>query len=177
MESLSSGRGHRYSLTEAGREFQPIIEALGTWGQRWTVRVDRKNLDPGFLLWNMRRRIARDSLPTRRVVVHFRFSGVAPAYRGPRVFWLMLERTQVDLCIDDPGFEVDLHVEADLAAMAQVWLGDVPFGSALRSGKVRLVGPRQLANAFPSWLMLSHFAEVPRPKNQSTEVNRPYPYS
>src|SRR3954471_15205254 len=50
IESLPSGRGHRYRLTEAGREFQPIIEALGTWGQRWTVRVDRKNLDPAFLL-------------------------------------------------------------------------------------------------------------------------------
>ena len=58
MEARSSGRGHRYGLTEAGKEFQSIIEGLGVWGQRWTVRVDRKNLDPGFLLWNMRRRIA-----------------------------------------------------------------------------------------------------------------------
>jgi DNA-binding HxlR family transcriptional regulator len=177
MESLSSGRGHRYCLTEAGREFQPIIDALGTWGQRWTVRVDRKNLDPAFLLWNMRRRIALDNLPVRRVVVRFKFSGVAPTYRGRRVFWLMLERTQVDLCIDDPGFEVDLYVEADLAAMAQVWLGDVPFGSTLRSGKVRLIGPHNLAHAFPSWLKLSHFAEVPRPKNQTPEVCRPHPLS
>jgi DNA-binding HxlR family transcriptional regulator len=173
MESLPVGRGHRYCLTEAGKEFHAIIEGLGTWGQRWTVRVDRKNLDPAFLLWNMRRRIALDNLPTRRVVVRFKFSGVAPTYRGPRVFWLMLERTQVDLCIDDPGFEVDLYVEADLAAMAKVWLGDTPFADALRSGKVRLMGPRHLANAFPSWLMLSHFAGVPRPKNQTAEAYRP----
>jgi hypothetical protein len=173
MESLSSGRGHRYCLTEAGREFQPIIEGLGTWGQRWTVRVERKNLDPAFLLWNMRRRIVLDRLPARRVVVHFKFSGVAPTYRGRRIFWLMLERTQVDVCIDDPGFEVDLYVEADLAAMAKVWLGDVPFETALRSGKVRLAGPRQLVKAFPSWLMLSHFAEVPRPKDRTTEAHRP----
>jgi hypothetical protein len=87
------------------------------------------------------------------------------------MFWLMLERTQVDLCIDDPGFEVDLYVEADLAAIAKVWLGDVTFESVLRSGEVRLTGPRQLAKAFPSWLMLSHFAKVPRPKSQATEVH------
>jgi hypothetical protein len=121
-------------------------------------------------MWNMRRRIARDKLPVSRAVVHFKFSGVAPTYRGPRVFWLMLERAQVDVCIDDPGFEVDLYVEADLAAMAKVWLGDVPFADALRSGKVRLTGPRPLANAFPSWLMLSHFAAVPRPQSQAAEV-------
>jgi DNA-binding HxlR family transcriptional regulator len=174
MESLSSGRGHRYCLTEAGKEFQSIIEGLGAWGQRWTVRVDRKNLDPAFLLWNMRRRIVLENLPVRRVVVRFKFSGVAPAYRGRRMFWLMLERTQVDLCIDDPGFEVDLYVEADMAAIAKVWLGDVPYASALRSGEVRLVGPRHLANAFPSWLMLSHFAGVPRPQSQATEAYRPH---
>ena len=55
-------------------------------------------------------------------------------------------------------------VEADMAAMAKVWLGDVPYASALRSGEVRLTGPRPLAKAFPSWLMLSHFAGVPRTK-------------
>src|SRR3954471_17431870 len=170
MEPLATGRGHRYRLTEAGREFQPIIEGLGTWGQRWTVRVDRKNLDPAFLLWNIRRRIILDNLPARRVVARFKFSGVAPTYRGRRVFWLILERSQVDVCIDDPGFEVDLYVEADLGAMAKVWLGDVPFERALTSGDVRLIGPREMAKAFPSWLMFSHFAGVPRPKGQPTEA-------
>jgi DNA-binding HxlR family transcriptional regulator len=172
MESLPTGRGHRYCLTEAGKEFQPVIEGLGAWGQRWTVRVDPKNLDAGLLMWNMRRRISLDSLPPRRVVVHFKFSGAAATYRGHRMFWLLLERTQVDLCVEDPGFEVDLHVEADLAAMAKVWLGDVPFESVLRSGEVRLIGPRQLAKAFPAWLELSHFAAVPRPESQATELHR-----
>jgi len=167
-EPLPTRRGHRYCLTEAGGEFHSVIEGLGAWGQRWTVRVDRRNLDPGFLVWNMRRRIARDRLPPRRTVVRLKFSGVAAAYRGPRMFWLTLERTQIDLCIEDPGFEVDLYVEADLAAMAKVWLGDVPFESTLRSGQVRLLGPRPLAKAFPSWLMLSHFAGVPRPQSRVT---------
>ena len=171
MESLSTGRGHRYCLTEAGKEFLPVIEGLGAWGQRWTVRVDRKNLDPGLLMWNMRRRIVLDRLPPRRVVVRFKFSGVAVTHRGPRIFWLVLERTQVDVCIEDPGFEVDLYVEADLGAMAKVWLGDVSFESALRSNEVRLVGPRELAKMFPTWLMLSHFAGVPRRGSPSAEMH------
>jgi len=162
-DAVPAGHGHRYCLTEAGREFRPVIEGLGNWGQRWTVRVQRKNLDAGFLMWNVRRRIARELLPERQVVVCFRFSGVPASYRGARVFWAVLERTQVELCIDDPGFEVDLCVEADLAAMAAVWLGDISFESAQRAGTIRLVGPRALAKAFPSWLMLSHFAEVLRP--------------
>jgi DNA-binding HxlR family transcriptional regulator len=166
-EAVPDGHGHRYRLTEAGREFRPAIEALGNWGQRWTIRVQRQNLDPGFLMWNVRRRIARELLPERRVVLRFEFSGVPASYRGARVFWMLAERAQVELCIDDPGFEADLHVAADLAAMAGVWLGDITFESALREGKIRLTGPRALAKAFPSWLMLSHFAAVPRPEPAS----------
>lgn len=164
MESLPGGHGHCYALTPAGLEFRPVIEALGNWGQRWTVRVQRKNLHPGFLMWNVRRRIALDLLPARRVVVCFKFSGVPASYKGPRVFWMLLERPQVDLCIADPGYEVDLQVDADLAAMAGVWLGDQPFEVALRSQAIRLIGPRELAKDFPSWLKLSHFAPVPRPE-------------
>ena len=166
-ESLPGGHGHCYRLTESGREFHSVIEGLGTWGQRWTVRIDRDNLDPGFLMWNMRRRIDFGRLPAHRVIVRFKYSGVPVRHRGPRLFWLMLDRTQSDLCVEDPGFEVDLFVDADLAAMVEVWLGDCTFEHAMRSGKVRLTGPRELAQAFSSWLMLSHFANVPRPERQA----------
>ena len=170
-ESLPGERGHRYCLTEAGKEFRPVIEGLGNWGQRWTVRVQRQNLDAGFLMWNVRRRIARERLPERRVVACFRFSGVPPTYRGPRNFWLVLDREQVELCIEDPGFEVDLQVEADLAAMAGVWLGDTSFEAALASKSIRLIGAHALAKAFPSWLMLSHFAPVPRPEKRAAQAS------
>jgi hypothetical protein len=115
-------------------------------------------------MWNVRRRIALDSLPPRRIVVRFKYDGVPVRCRGARLFWLLLERTYADLCIVDPGFEVDLYVDADLTAMAKVWLGDITFETALHSGKIRLTGSRDLARAFPSWLMLSHFAAVPRPQ-------------
>jgi hypothetical protein len=47
--------------------------------------------------------------------------------------------------------------------MTSVWLGDVPFAEALRSGGMRLTGARRLTSAFRTWLMLSHFAGVARP--------------
>lgn len=158
---LVNGRGREYRLTAAGEEFREVIERLGTWGQRWTVRVQTRNLDAGFLMWNVRRRIARESLPPRRTVVRFDFSGV-PSGRGPRTFWLLLDRAGADLCVHDPGFEVDLYVQAELAAFARVWLGDQPFSAALGCGAVKLSGPRALMRAFPSWFMLSYFAAVPR---------------
>ena len=169
-EPLSGRRGRRYRLTPAGEEFAPILDKLAHWGQRWTVRVRRDNLDAGFLMWNVRRRIALDRLPDRRVVACFRFTGAPRGARGPRVFWLLLERSGAELCVADPGFEVDVQVEADLATLASVWLGDLPFEAAIASKALRLLGPRSLTAAFPAWLMLSRYASVPRPETAGSET-------
>jgi DNA-binding HxlR family transcriptional regulator len=165
--SLPGGRGYSYHLTEAGREFHSVIEGLGAWGQRWTVRIQPENLDASFLMWNLRRRIALDLLPPRRIVVHFKYAGVPARHRGPRLFWLILDSMQAELCIKDPGFEIDLCVDADLATMASVWLGDITFQRAVRSGRIQVTGQRKLVQAFPKWLMLSHFAAVPRPEQEA----------
>ena len=156
------GKPREYHLTESGREFRAAIDALGSWGQRWTVRVQRDNLDSGLLIWNIRRRVALDRLPEHRVVVHFEFHGVPAGRSMLKKCWLILERSGCDVCLSDPGHEVDLHVEADLASMTRVWLGDLPFAEAVREKKVRVSGSAALVREFPAWLLLSHFAAVPR---------------
>lgn len=162
IEPRSDGRGNRYRPTAAGEAFRPVIAGLAAWGQQWATRVDRRNLDPGLLVWNMRRRVALDRLPDRRVVARFRFRGVAPSYRGPRTFWFVLERSGVDLCVADPGFEVDLYVESEVATLARAWLGDVAIETVLRGGEIELSGPRELVRAFPTWWLLSPFAPLAR---------------
>jgi len=157
------GKPREYHLTESGREFRTAIEALGTWGQRWTVRVQRDNLDSGLLMWNIRRRVALDRLPERRVVVHFEFRGIPSGRSMVKKCWLILERSGCDVCLSDPGYEVDVWVDADLASLVTVWLGDVSFAAAVREKKIRLAGTPALVREFPAWLMLSHFATVPRP--------------
>jgi len=170
MQPLATGRGHRYRLTAAGEEFRCVIEGLAAWGQRWATRFERRNLDPGLLMWNLRRRIALELLPAGRVVLRFRLRGVATGYRGPRTFWLILERPEVDLCVTDPGFEVDLYVDAEVAALAKVWLGDLPFASVLRAKQVELLGPPTLVRAFPSWWLLSPFAGARRPATATSAL-------
>jgi DNA-binding HxlR family transcriptional regulator len=159
----AGGLGREYRLTESGREFHDVIKGLGTWGQRWTTRVRPGNLDAGVLIWNIRRRIATDRLPARRMVACFSFTGVPAGYRGLLKFWLILERSGVDVCVKDPGFEVDLYLDADLATMTRVWLGDLAFGEAVRTKKVRMSGMPGVIRQVPSWLPLSPYANVPRP--------------
>jgi len=156
------GKPREYHLTESGREFRAAIDALGSWGQRWTVRVQRDNLDSGLLMWNIRRRVALDRLPERRVVVCFEFHGIPAGRSMLKKSWLILERSGCDVCLSDPGQEVDVYVAADLASMTRVWLGDLPFAEAVREKKVRVTGSPALVREFPAWLLLSHFAAVPR---------------
>lgn len=49
---LACARGSEYYLTQAGREFAPVIESLGVWGYNWSSQDLRdEHLDPDFLMW------------------------------------------------------------------------------------------------------------------------------
>ena len=162
--ALTAGRGREYRLTPAGAEFREVVERLGEWGQRHAVhQFAPDNLDPILLMWAMHRRIDVSRLPAPRIVVRFEFRGLPPRCRQIRATWLVLERSGVDVCMKDPGFDVDLVVDADVGTLARVWVGHARFAEGVRSGGIRLEGQRALVQAFPTWLQLSHFAAVLEP--------------
>ena len=161
---LPAGRGREYRLTKAGEEFREVVERLGAWGQKHVGhQFAPDNLDPSLLMWAMHRRIDTSRLPKPRVVVRFEFRGVPARCMQVRTAWLVLEKTGNDVCMRDPGFEVDLVVRADVGTLARVWAGHLRFTEGVRTGGIELEGPRALVHAFPGWLMLSHFAHVLHP--------------
>jgi DNA-binding HxlR family transcriptional regulator len=165
----AAGKGREYRLTEAGEEFRDVLAGLATWGQRWTDRARPENLNAGVFMWILRRRIATERLPERQVVAKFAFTGIPASYRGNRKFWLILDRAGIEICVRDPGYEVDIYVDADLGAMVKVHLGDLAFADALRRKLVQLRGVPGLVRQFPSWLLLSAYAQVPRPVAANAE--------
>lgn len=149
-----------YRLTEAGEELRPVIMAMGSWGQRWLEsQLSLKNLDPSLLMWDMRRNLDPDPLPPRRVTVQFSYHDVT---RGQANWWLIVDKAAedgpVDLCLRDPGHEVDLYVVVDLRTMTAIWMGITTVGEALDSGHLKLIGDRDLQRSMQSWLGLSAFA-------------------
>lgn len=158
----ANGRGYDYRLTAAGEELRPVVVALGAWGYKWAARDLRpENLDAGLLMWFLRRRVAVERLPAERTVVRFDFlqGGRRSFWLGEQQsFWLLLERPEVELCYTDPGFEVDLIVRADVAALTRVYLGHMSLSEALRGGLIELYGPRELCSGFRRWLGISPFA-------------------
>ncbi len=163
-----TGGSFEYHLTPAGRELFPVVEKMGLWAQRWLRHdlVDTANLDSDLLMWDIRRNVLASSPPREpRYVAEFRLSGV-PISR--RRYWLVFERGTLDLCYRNPGFEVDVFVEASLRALTEVWLGHVPVERAIRDGRLRLDGSRADIAGFRKWFRLSMFAAAGRePAGQS----------
>jgi DNA-binding HxlR family transcriptional regulator len=160
VERRRSGGRTEYVLTEAGAELAPTIESLAIWSKRYlpaTLSADRA--DPDLVMWDMHRRMALERLPPSRTVIQFEFTDQPDA---KRLRWIVAEPTQVELCITDPGFEVDLFVITDSFTIVWVWYGDIPLKRAIEEGAIELHGARQLCNAFPSWLQLNLLADVAR---------------
>ena len=153
---ILNGRGFEYYLTKAGREFGPVIECLGAWGYKWSSHDLRdEHLDPDFLMWVMHRLVRVGNLPDCRVVVFFNFRQ-APK----RHYWLVLNISEVDVCLFDPGFGTDLEVVADVRAMAEITLGHLTVREAIARGQLTLSGPRQYCRQFPNWLGSAHYASA-----------------
>ncbi len=132
-----------YHLTPAGREPQPIVEALGAWGVRWIGHLGAEDLDPHLLLWNMHRDVDRAALPGERTVVHFRFPDVAAASRHG---WLVITADDVDVCDTDPGHAVSVTVTSKLACMTRASRGELSWSHALHSGDLtRTASPPSVA--------------------------------
>jgi len=147
--------GFEYHLTPAGRDVRGVVEAMGTWGQKWVESsLSLKNLDPSLLMWDMRRNLNPAPLPKIRTVIQFLYSDLPPSKRS---WWLVIDPAgDVDLCWSDPGFEVDLYVSTDLRTMTAIWMGLTTVERERES--IDLSGSRAIASSMQTWLGLSPFA-------------------
>ena len=81
---------------------------------------------------------------------------------------MVLEPSEVSVCLQHPGFAVDLEVVVDTATLYRVCLGRAELGSAIRAGQLTMSGPRTLQRGFAHWFTWSAFA----PASRSTQARR-----
>jgi DNA-binding HxlR family transcriptional regulator len=151
------GRTLEYLLTPAGRDLQPVVQAIGEWGATWSFTEPRpEELDPLLLIVWMARHVDRQRLPRNRTVVKFDF-------RDPkRRYWMVLEPSEVSVCLQHPGFDVDLEVSVDTTTLYRVYLGRTELDGAIRNGQLTMSGPPALQHGFGHWFTWSAFAPASR---------------
>jgi DNA-binding HxlR family transcriptional regulator len=159
IEEVSTKQGGKeYQLTIAGEDLKPIVMAMGFWAQRWVEsKVSLKNLDPSLLMWDMRRWLDPRPLPKKRCTISYYFPEVE---KGRQKFWLVVDPDgKVDLCSDDPGFEVDLFVSGSLRAMTSIWMGVTTVRKEVEARELDVQGDKAIASVMQDWLGLSPFAK------------------
>jgi len=134
--------GGGYALTSAGRDLEPVVFGLATWGARWTFgEPEASELDPDLLLWWLHRRLDPKQLPGRRFTIAVTFTD------HPKRYWIVVDH-EPSLCLADPRFDIDVDLRTDRATLYRTYLGRVSIADTHRSGRVELTGSRASIRAF-----------------------------
>ncbi len=158
IERFGSKGNYSYSLTPAGLELRPIVELFGAWGHRWArSNLNKIDLDAGLLMWDMRRTVDPAIFPSYRIVVQFEYPD---APKGARNWWLVSENGEIDLCLNDPGYNVDVVIKCPLKTMTEVWTFQQRFNDAVKKGDIKVMGDSKLTNKLQDWLGSSPLSKL-----------------
>lgn len=155
-KKIPGQKGYEYFLTEAGNELSPIIEQLGIWGTRWARgQMANSELDVELLMIYLVRSIKPEKLIGEETIIRFNFTDLKKLNH----WWIVVRKNDIDICVQDPGREVDVWFTVDLRTMIEVWMGDRTYKSAIREGKLKLVGAPSLVNNVTGWMSNSVYME------------------
>jgi hypothetical protein len=107
-------------------------------------------------MWDIHRFLKTEHLPAGRTVISFEFTDL----RAMRHWWLVVQGDEVDVCLEDPGYEVDVWIVCTLLTLTQVFMGDLSIAGARTTGKLKLDGGTELIRNMPRWLGLMPFSKV-----------------
>ena len=154
-KKIPGQRGYEYFLTEAGRELYPVVKQVGEWGMRWARgKMSPSDLDLDLLMLYLQLSIMPDKLVGKETVVHFNFTDVDTYPK----WWLVVKENNTDVCVQDPGKDVDVYFTTDLRTMIDAWMGDITYKTAINNGRLKLVGDSTLTRNVTSWMANSMFA-------------------
>lgn len=158
-KKITGQKGNEYFLTQAGKDVNPVIMQLGDWGMRWARgQMENSDLDVELLMLYLQRSIRTDKLVGDQTIIQFNFTNLTKLGK----WWLVVHRDEVDVCLEDPGKEVDVWFVTDLRTMVEVWMGDITYRKAIREKRLKLIGPVSLINNVTNWMANSVYAGIPR---------------
>ena len=152
-------KGFEYFPTSACQSLMPILFQLGEWGLIWAKdNVLDEEVDPELLMLYLERSIDPSQIPGANGVIRFRFIDL----KDQQDFWLLVKERTVDLCITDPGRDVDVYFQCTLCTMKNVWMGERSYKDALSAGDLQVTGDPALTRNIRSWLKPSIFEQSAR---------------
>ena len=156
-KKIPNQKGYEYFPTKSCSELLPIIKSLGDWGMRWArSNLTEKDYDVELLMLYLKRSINPENLIGNETVIRFKFTDI----KDYPNWWMIIKGNEVDLCVNDPGKEVDVYFTTTVKTMAGIWMGDTTYKKAIAGDELKLVGPKALTKDISSWMEISVFADI-----------------
>ena len=157
-KKIPGQRGYEYFPTDSCQELLPIIRNLGNWGMRWArSNLTEKDYDVELLMLYLKRSINADKLIGKETVIRFTFTDI-DTYPE---WWLVVTGEDLDLCVKNPGKDVDVYFTSTVKTMVDIWMGDNAYKKAIRDGDLKIVGEKTLTRNVTAWMSNSIFTDLP----------------
>ena len=157
---VGAGNKFEYHLTKSGKALWPVLEQMGYWSQHWLrdSMTSLDNINPDSFLMEVRfaNMSSEAEVKTRRVV-EIRLTDTEPT---KRLYWMIFDGCEIDVCKKDPGYEIDLWVTTPVQDLVKVWMGHIKLSDAIDTGRISLHGSRKEVEGFAVWFKGSSFQEV-----------------
>jgi len=151
-------KGYEYHPTAACEALKPVLVHLGEWGLEWARHtILDQDFDAEFLMFYLERSVDADQL-AGSAVIKFRFSDLT---EQPN-WWLVVDRDKTDICLRDPGRDVDVYFHCSVRTMSEVWMGDRSYREAIKAGDLSIEGDAALTRNISAWLKPSIFHDSKR---------------
>ena len=156
---ITGQKGYEYFPTEACQALLPVLVAMGEWGLCWARHnVLDEDFDVDFLMLYLERSIDPSKLIGNESVIQFKFTDLVEQSD----YWLLVRDEKVDLCLKNPGKDVDVYFTCTVRTMHDVWMGDRTYRDAIKAGDLYVQGDPALTRNITSWLRPSIFGASER---------------
>ena len=156
---ISGQRGFEYHPTPACEALMPVVIAMGEWGLCWArSALTELDFDVEFLMFYLERSVIPEQIPGNSAVIQFKFTDLTEQ----RDWWLLIDGAKADVCMTQPGRDVDVWITTTVRTMHDVWMGDRSYRDAIGSGDLIVEGDGALTRRMSQWLKPSVFHDSKR---------------
>lgn len=152
-------KSFEYHPTQACEALRPVLISLGEWGLVWAKHtILDEDFDVEFLMFYLERSIDPSAIPGSNAIIRFLFTDL----EEQRDWWLVVSNNSVELCLKDPGYDIDVYITGTVRTMHDVWMGERTYRDAIKDGDLDLQGDPTLTRNIRAWLKPSVFEQSPR---------------
>ncbi|MGA7280107.1 MAG: helix-turn-helix domain-containing protein [Desulfocapsaceae bacterium] len=160
-KKIPGQKGFEYFPTKSCQELLPIIRRIGYWGLRWAKEnLTEKDYDIELLMLYLKRSFVQNQLIGTETVIRFKFTDIE---QYPD-WWLVVTVDDTDLCVKDPGKDVDVYFTTNVKTMTDIWMGNTTYRKARKEGNLKIIGDRNIMRHISTWTANNMFADLPSAK-------------